>query len=71
MTAEYPPAKPRHGDQPEEEPRPPQEDVERETPPSKGEAGMSKGRNYPSAPPENQGAFEPGETRTPQSGGPD
>lgn len=69
MTAEYPPTKPRHGDQPEEQPRPEQGDVERETP-SKDESEMSKGKNHPSAPPENQGAFEPESTRTPQGGGP-
>lgn len=68
MTAEYPPAKPRHGDMPEEQPPASDPgDVERESTPE----GMSRGKNYPSAPPENQPAFDPASTRTPQGGGPD
>jgi len=68
MTAEHRSATPRRGDEPEEQPAEDAE-VERETP-KKSESEMSKGKNYPSAPPENQGAFDPTATRTPQGGGP-
>ena len=70
MTAEYPPTKPAHGDSPEEQPPTPESgDVERETPSTSD--GMSQGKNYPSAPPENQAEFDPASTRAPQGGGPD
>ncbi len=67
MTHEAPPAKPGHGDQPEEQPvAPDAADVERETPPEE----MSQGLNHPSAPPENRAEFDPATTRAPQGGGP-
>lgn len=71
MTAATPQdPQPRHGDSPEEQPRPDQ-DVEREEPSPKSEEEMTPGKDYPLSEAEPALEYDPATRRTPQGGGPD